>query len=139
MDDEKEKEQQRERRKQVRQKAADNLNRAVNDPQFRQRLLDDPAAWSGKPLEGPALPVEYQRQRRELLQQVIDRASSDGQFRAQMTENPRKAIWDAGFGPKLEQLRAELPQADVQGYGWAWGYGPPGLTGAWGVYATFGW
>ena len=109
------------------------LLRAVDDASFRQELLSNSRSVFGVPVqpEGTELPPEVQQLRRELLQEVLDRAASDAGFRAQLGERPRQALQDGGFGPRLEQLRAEMPQPEVRGYGWGWN-----LTGGggWGYF-----
>ncbi len=125
------------RRDQMRKRMSTTFDRAVNDPQFRQQLLDDPKlalSSSGDP-KAPQIPLKAQEQRRQLLEQVIDRAQSDPQFREHLKQEPQKALWDAGFGPPIEQLRAELPQEEVRAYTASWWGGEwiwSGLVNPWG-------
>jgi hypothetical protein len=109
---------QNQRREQRRQRLAGLWDRALSDPEFRAQWLDNPAAGSPESGRQAQLPPQVQQLRRQLVQQVLDRASSDQQFRQQLTQNPRRAIRE-GFGPQIEQLRAEQPP-EVKGY-WAWG------------------
>ncbi len=111
-----------EHRQQIRAGMSEVLNRAVDDEGFRQQFLDNPRAVVGGPQSGsaPELPSEVRQQRRQLLEQVLNRASNDKEFRTSLTQNPRQALWQGGFGPQIEQLRAEMPQEEVRGYGWGW-------------------
>ncbi|HLJ68091.1 MAG TPA: hypothetical protein VKX16_12090 [Chloroflexota bacterium] len=117
----------RERQEQLQKRISQVLQRAVDDPEFRQQLMDDPRAVLGGPRAdgaagGPAaeVPPRVKDLRRNLLREVFDRAMTDDSFRGELADNPHQAIWQAGFGPQLEQIRAELPQEEVQAFGWTW-------------------
>ncbi|MGI8967766.1 MAG: hypothetical protein ACR2GA_01510 [Chloroflexota bacterium] len=134
MDDkEQRREQMRQRLEERRKKAAGVLMHAVNDADFRQQLLENPRAAFGVPVDpdSPQPPEAVVKIRRELLQEIVDRAVSDLPFRRQLGEHPRQALQEGGFGPRLEQLRAEMPQPDVKGFGTGWS-----LTsgGGWGYF-----
>jgi hypothetical protein len=115
--------QQNEEQQRRRQQAlANTFKRALDDPQFAQRWLDNPRAMSDRQQQDGAtqqLPPVVLQLRRQLLQQVLDRAHADQQFHQELTQHPRQALWDAGFGPQLEQVRAEMPlQEEVRGFWW---------------------
>jgi hypothetical protein len=113
----------RQRQQEMRQRTVATFERALSDPTFRQRFLESAHPVVESPESGrssPQLPPAAQAKRRQLLEQVLDRAASDQQFHQQLLENPRQAIWNAGFGPQIEQLRAELPQEEVRGFGTGW-------------------
>jgi hypothetical protein len=80
------------RRDQMRKRMSTTFDRAVNDPQFRQQLLDDPklALNSSGDANAPRIPVKAQEQRRQLLEQVIDRAQNDPQFREHLKQEPQR-------------------------------------------------
>lgn len=132
-DNQQRREQMRQRMEERRKKTTELLTRAVNDADFRQLLLDNLRAAFGVPegADSPQPPEEVVRLRRELLQDVIDRASSDAALRTQLGERPRQALQEGGSGPRFEQLRAEMPQQEVKGYGTGWS-----LTagGGWGYF-----
>ncbi len=136
-DQDQQREKMRQQRDKMQKRMSEVFDRAVNDAQFRRQLLDDPKAALNVPQSGQArqIPPEAREQRRQLLESVIDRAQSDPPFREHLKEEPRKALWDAGFGPRIEQLRAELPQEDVQAYTASWWGGEwiaSGLINPWG-------
>jgi hypothetical protein len=113
----------RQRQQERRQRAAETFERALTDPAFRQRFLENARPMVESPeaqRTTPQLPPEAQAKRRQLLEQVLDRAAGDPQFHQQLKTDPRQALWNAGFGPQLEQLRAELPQEEVRGFGTGW-------------------
>jgi hypothetical protein len=133
----------------IRRKLGDTFDRAVDDPSFRQTLLDDPRAafgvTGGDPERKPS--DEFLRLRRDLFARAIDRAGSDPAFRSELKEHPRKALWEGGFGPQLELMRAEMPQPEVRGYTAAWWGGEwinsslinPWGSGGWGGGWSGGW
>lgn len=127
MEDQEQKRQRaREHRQQIRAGMSEALNRAVDDEGFPQHFLDNPRAVIGGQQSGssPERPSEVHQQRRQLLEQMLDRASSDKEFRTSLTQNPLQALWQGGYGPQIEKLRSEMPLEEVLGYGW-------GRVGTW--------
>jgi hypothetical protein len=123
-DQNEERERMRQSQEALRQQVSTALERALEDTEFRRRLLDEPRTALGisEPPRGQA-PEEFMRQRKELLSAVIARAESDTAFRTGLKSEPLKTIRDT-FGPQVEKLRAAVPQPDVRAYGaWWWGGG----------------
>ncbi|HLJ68088.1 MAG TPA: hypothetical protein VKX16_12075 [Chloroflexota bacterium] len=115
-----------------RQSTVATIERALNDSAFREQFIDraQPAA-SGPDGAATAveLPEEVVKERHDLLKSVLDRAQSDGAFRQRLLSEPHKALEEAGFGPQIERIRAQLPPEEVRGYGTAtWGTPSGGLT-----------
>jgi hypothetical protein len=119
-----EREQRQQRQQQMRQRISEILDRAMNDPQFRQEWLDNPRAVLRGDSAGPQMPPEVRQLRHQLWQEVLGRAASDQQFRQQLIQDPGRALREGGFGPQLERIRAELPyragQDEVRGFWWGW-------------------
>ncbi len=128
----------RTRQEQIRVRISGVLERAVADRQFRQQLIENPravlGAGNGEIAERevmPDVPPRVLELRQVLLRQVFERATSDEGFRRELQANPQPAFANAGFAPQLEQSRAELPQEEVQGFGWTWNTTLWGSIPAW--------
>jgi hypothetical protein len=126
-----------------RQRIGATLSLAAVDLELRQRLLDNPRSVLATPNDtSPSLPPHVQEMRRNIISQLVDRASTDPEFRAQLAHDLPTAVRAAGLSPQVEQLRAELPaNAEVMAYSSGWGgdgwgggsgWGGDGWGGGWG-------
>jgi hypothetical protein len=113
------------------QRVAETIIQAADDSAVRQQLLEDPRSLFGRQqAAAPPPPEHVQALRREIVSQLVDRAAADAEFRALLRQDLFQAVRSAGLTPRLEQLRAELPVAEVSAYWgnpWDWpGWGWPG-------------
>jgi hypothetical protein len=92
------------------------LDRAIADPQWRQRYLDEPQAATAEFPEAQRLrqieeqqrlrQMEEERQRsRNLNEKVLDKAASDAQWKRQLLANPEAA---------MRELSSEVPEVSGQ-------------------------
>src|ERR687885_2726148 len=115
------------------------LDRAESDPQWRQRVLDDPEAAMGDIPEARQLremletttntmPTttpsgeEYRLLRRSFMEKVLDKAANDPTWKQQLLDDPDAAMREANFpeAQQLEEIRlsaeASLEEAEVGGH-----------------------
>ena len=115
------------------------LDRAESDPQWRQRVLDDPDTAVGDipeaeqlremlettnttmPTTTPAR-EEYRLLRRSFMEKVLDKAANDPTWKQQLLDDPDAAMREANFpeAQQFEEMRlsaeASLEEADVRGH-----------------------
>jgi hypothetical protein len=72
------------------------LERVVNNPAFRQELVNDPAKAIAE-VTGQQ-PKQVMAERRQMLDKFLDKAANDPEFRRQLETDPQQAFEGAGFG-----------------------------------------
>ena len=128
-------EERRLRVKERQSRIADTLIRAADDARLRDDLLADPQSLFGSSAEGrPQQPQHIQDMRRQIISHLVERTTSDSEFRTLLRDDLLRAIRVAGLTPQMEQLRAELPvNAEVTAYGWGGdGWGGDNWGDGWG-------
>jgi hypothetical protein len=109
------------------------LQRAEADPQWRQRVLDDPDTAVGDIPEAEQLremlettsttmptttPAgeEYRLLRRSFMEKVLDKAANDPTWKQQLLDDPDAAMREANFpeAQQLEELRQEQEEEEEE-------------------------